>query len=173
MPINLNIDRQWKKTFARGYDTPRLHIRVLGPEDTPDLFDLLLENNLYRFVPEIENGLDARKWLEQVHDKSGFQFLMIRDSETSEPVGFLMINRETRRQVTLGGCIAVNLWNRGYATEVLTGLITHLSAVRFPDPVIVRIHPENFAVRTVLLKSGFLESGPVDASDGMITLTLP
>jgi RimJ/RimL family protein N-acetyltransferase len=63
------------------------------------------------------------------------------------------------RAATIGYTLAREHWGRGFATEAVDALLTHLFEGRSATRVHAQLHPENVASARVLERSGFIFEG--------------
>ena len=123
--------------------------RILTPKVLRHLPDSL---NVSARSEDIDQWIDARDAESTV--------LTIREKTTSKLLGFMILaelpQHDPLRTVHLGYFFAEESWGKGYATEVLSGLIAHLKPQETPVQLIGGVEKSNIASAKVLLNAGFV-----------------
>ena len=144
--------------------TDRLVLRAIREEDTEDLLALLCDERVSRTFmlpefPDREAALKlARRYCLLSEDPARFVMGICKDG------GLIGIVNEVDKSETameIGYVIQPDLWNRGYATEMLKAVIPALFA-RGYDTVRAGFFEENRASARVMEKAGMHRTDQVD-----------
>ncbi len=146
------------------FDTDRLCVRPLG-DTTPDMDAVagIASPSVTRHLPDrlqVRPGdrPDPHEWLTQLEVKNAVSAI----SDETGLVGFLTLHERDRRSVMIGYLFGERVWGRGFATELLIGLLASFEAEAWQGTLTGGVVPENAASARVLLKCGFARA----AADG-------
>ncbi len=136
-------------------------LRPVSIDDSTALHELWTSAGVRRFlwdneVISTERTLDAIKLSQQSFEKQGFGLWVARPYDAAELIGFggLWPFREPPENELLYG-VAVNCWNRGYATEIAQAVVNYcLRSLEMPM-VQASTDVDNAASIRVLEKLGF------------------
>ena len=158
MAINLaGCDTLWQAVFLDGFSTAALKVTVLDRDGLTFLADFLGHEDLYRFLPELENPDQARDWLSRAFGKRAYLFFRVETRQNLEPVGFMVFNQKADGSLVLGGAIRTDCRGKGFASEILVGLRHLLEERAFPHAVHADVLRANVPVIKALEKAGFKE----------------
>jgi len=156
--INLaGCDTLWQAVFLDGFSTAALKVTVLDRDDLTFLADFLGHEDLYRFLPELDNPDQARNWLSRAFGKRAYLFFRVETRQNLEPVGFMVFNQKADGSLVLGGAIRKDCRGKGFASEILVGLRHFLEERTFPHAVHADVLRANVPVIKALEKAGFNE----------------
>ncbi len=97
----------------------------------------------------------AREWIDE-RDQEGTTLLVIERSSRL-PVGLLILFEVEPRDLRTGDMLAESAWGKGFATELIHGLVGWCRDARIRT-IIAGVSAENPASQRVLAKCGFSES---------------
>ncbi len=153
---------------APEYDTTRLHLRDWHRfRDTPkaratleQALDGLLTPAVLRHLPpavqrratEPETGNDMANWIAE-RDRNGVAVSCIRAEDRL--IGLLFLFGEAAQTLHFGYLLGETAWGKGYATECVNGLLTHLRRTRVSGTLLAGVDMDNPASARVLEKTGF------------------
>jgi len=146
--------------------TKRLIIRPYKESDLQESFELMQEEELFRFLPmevmPFEEYKNLFSWLincyETSHKEDWFKYsFVITDRETGKLVGWcgvgcLDFDYQYKEVFYL---IGKSHWGKGYATEAVHGLINYCFSNLGLDTLTALVKLENRASKNVLEKLGF------------------
>lgn len=152
-----------------GFDTERLQAaswkhalqyRARRRKLTEELASVLTPAVL-QYLPaplQLEGGPQAvDDWIDARNAES--DVLTIRECGPSALIGLLILapleEPDATRTVHLGYLLAEQAWGRGYATELLQGLVEALGGQGRPATLLAGVEPGNAASARVLQKAGF------------------
>ncbi len=147
----------WKTHFLKGYETERLQVLPMEEKHIGLITSSLIIPGTLSFVKGLKNISETDNWFRDVFGKRDYMFFQIKSASVpAKPVGFLMLNRLSGSEMELGGVIGKRSENKGYASEVLRGLISFIRRNKITfSRLYAEIHKENTAVEKVLLKFDF------------------
>ena len=158
MAINLaSCDTRWQAAFLDGFTTNALKVTVVDRDGLTFLGDFLDHEDLYRFLPELENPDQAGDWLSRAFGKRGYLFFRLEARQDRMPVGFMVFNRKADGSLVLGGAIRKDCRGNGFASEILAGLRHFLQERKVPHAVYADVLRANVPVIRALEKAGFKE----------------
>jgi RimJ/RimL family protein N-acetyltransferase len=138
-----------------------ISLRPLGDDAIPPLFELLQNEDLYRYltVPPPRSLDELALRLEVDVRPEGHVFTVHRVEKPEEPIGFCRYRIEGPNKYEIGYKIGCDFWGQGYATCVVTALLKEL-AIRFGVGVVfASADIGNVASIRALERNGFLYSG--------------
>jgi RimJ/RimL family protein N-acetyltransferase len=163
------LDHSAEMPDARGYTTERLRIAswsdCFADEDrfqklVAELAPVLTTPVLRHLPPSLQISEDAEaiaRWARAREAES--EVLTIRNKETSELLGLVFLAEDPGAKgglaIHLGYLLAENSWNKGYATEVLLGLVEWLGEQSRAVTLFGGVEKANAASARVLVKAGF------------------
>ena len=104
MGINLaTCDTLWRAAFLDGFSTAALRVTVVEGDGLSFLSDFLDHEDLYRFLPELENPDQAKNWLSRAFGNRSYLFFRMETRQDREPAGFMVFNRKADGSLVLGG----------------------------------------------------------------------
>ncbi|KMW56297.1 Ferrichrome-binding protein [Candidatus Rhodobacter oscarellae] len=99
----------------------------------------------------VTGAAEPAAWLARLAERS--TVCTVRDPDAL--VGFLTLGAGSETELMLGYLFAEHAWGRGYASELVAGLLAHLRAKDWRGKVTGGVVAKNPASAKVLLKSGF------------------
>ncbi len=142
--------------MTRTIQTARLEIRPFSVEDTDELSDLLLNDDIKKtyMIPDFDSGEALQKMIDTFMRLSRDPGRFVRGVYLSSAlIGFVNDVEIGNDRIELGYVIHPAFWNRGYATEMLGTVIRALLANRF-STVRAGAFFENTASLRVMEKCG-------------------
>jgi len=142
------------------FQTPRLLLRELVPDDLDFVGDMLAHPEVMRYYPKLYSRDEASRWLErqrQRYAEHGHGLWLVLDREAGHPVGqvgLILQEVDGRREPEIGYLIHRPFWRLGYATEAALGVRRHAFEERGYQYVISLIRPENTPSQGVARKLG-------------------
>lgn len=152
-------------------DTTRLTIRSFRPE----------EEALYIAVhqdPAVNEYLPVRS-AEEYHDV--FQKALVTPDAAlnrwcillrghNEFIGSCLLrefNPGDDKVIELGYSFAARYWGKGYASEMIAGMVSYVYTLPGIEKLVAVTHPDNKASQAVLMKNGFRYMGEVTRYEGL------
>ena len=150
-------------------ESDRLILRPLTRSDAPALARLGT-GDVFELVPEIGAPFDATAWVESKLEREVPPIChVILLKETKELIGYCQIQFEVGENdydLSAGLWFGRDHWCRGYATETMRALLSHLGSKGGRlRPLFAIVHPDNTASRRVFENCGFVLQGKVDDRD--------
>lgn len=117
----------------------------------------------------------ARNWITE-QDLEGTN-LLVSDRRVGEPVGLMFLSEIEESfgtlELRLGYLIQESSWRRGFASELVEGLIEWAEATGGIDSLVGGVALDNLASAKVLMNNGFTaQPTPNDATEQFFTLRL-
>lgn len=145
------------------FDTERLHIRRLKPQDAVDCFAFLSDPHgcmmdCSRPVHSMDEDFQER--MEQLVQHEGQYAIVLKES--NKVIGAMRIWNEQSRAVEakeIGYVISPAYRRNGYAYEALTALLHILQKELHIELLLAGVLPENYASSSLLTKLGFCQEG--------------
>ena len=154
-----------ERTTASSFETPRLRVfdwHQIESEDGPELPGVvrhLLSDAVTNPLPEVWHGPyseeRARAWIRD-RDSEGSS-LLVTSEESGEAIGLLLLHESEDSlgpQLRVGYIIAETHWGKGFATEVLHGLVQWAQDQPYHS-IVAGVAADNEPSRRVLEKCGF------------------
>jgi len=158
------------------FDTERLLARRLSPEDAKDMVAIFGDQESMRFVGDSKTltEADCLYWIVDVTDKNfesrGYGMIAFVDKDALNLIGCAGVfhpGQQTEPEVMYW--IQREQWGKGFATEIVKGLVAHARDSWMVERMIATIHPDNLASQRVITKSGFVRIEDRVNEDGSIT----
>ena len=142
-------------------DTPRLSLTPLKLEDASDLQKITNAVEITSAISFLNDEFsieDARDLIAGVGEKD--VFLGVWEKKGNRLIGVLGVHKNDDHEIEIGYWFGLDHHGFGYASETLKHVTLHLRD-QFPDMrIFAECVPENHASRRVLVKCGFVPSGP-------------
>jgi ribosomal-protein-alanine N-acetyltransferase len=147
-------------------ETARLRLTALTPGDARDLFCLLSDPDVTRYMgmaPLQEPGEAAdllRVFGERAAESLELRWA-IRCRAAGELIGVCTLDEpySTRRRAELGYVVARSRWRQGIATEAVSAVLAHAFGPLGLNRVEALVYAEHSASRALLAKLGFVQEG--------------
>ncbi len=170
------------------FETQRLEVRDWHSEswsaelksNLPATVAGMLTASVTRSLPDAWHGdftpKRGRDWIEE-RDGEGAT-LLVAESDAKEPVGLVMLfelDTDDGVEVRLGYLLAEAAWGKGFATELVAGLIAWCRRQAGVTSIAGGVARDNPASKRVLEKNGFVVStafGESDANEEVLRLVL-
>lgn len=157
------------------FETPRLLLREMTPEDAENAYILNLDTEVLRYTGDdpFESVEEAREFLEKYesYEKYGFGRWAVILKETGEYLGWCGLKYTPELdEFDIGYRLMKKFWGKGYATEAAEACL-NLGFNQFGMKTIVgRAMPENEASVRVLEKIGltYLKNRITDGTEEVI-----
>jgi RimJ/RimL family protein N-acetyltransferase len=142
------------------FDTPRLRVRMMTPDDAPFILALFNAPNWLAFLPDrqVRTEEDARAYITGVYLKgyhdNGFGAALVTLKEGGEPIGLCgLFQRPYLPVPDLGYAFLPAFEGKGFAVEAAGGLLDYLKPTRTDLRAVVS--GDNARSVRVLEKLGF------------------
>lgn len=112
--------------------------------------------NLPPYFQKIDSILGAQNWLKKMLSDSRLFMVKYRDSNTI--IGFVFVYVGDNLNAHIGYLLGESHWGKGYATELLVGLIDFIKHENEIKLLIAGVSPDNIVSSKLLSKLGFVES---------------
>ena len=131
----------------------------------------ILTSNVMQHLPEVlyvEQERDAiAQWTADRNAEA--EVLAVRDLKHLTLLGLLILSEVSENNgsntLHLGYMLAEEAWGKGYATELLSGLIEHLQSCGYVSRIQSGVGIDNKASARVLEKVGFTKSGHLSTEE--------
>jgi len=151
------------------YQTTRLQAgEVCNSNQDSDFLESVLEiltprvvASLPPYFQSVNSISSAQEWLQQVV-ADGRLFVVRRIGE-SKAIGFVFLSAENDGDTHIGYLLAESCWGKGYATEILKGLIEFIESEGQVTRLIAGVATDNVASIKLLQKLGFIHSSSEDS----------
>jgi RimJ/RimL family protein N-acetyltransferase len=116
--------------------------------------------NLPPYFQNVNSISSAQEWLKQIV-ADGRLFIVKRKGE-NKAVGFVFLSTENSGDAHIGYLLGESFWGKGYATEILKGLIDFIESEGQVTRLIAGVAADNLASIKLLQKLGFIHSSSED-----------
>jgi ribosomal-protein-alanine N-acetyltransferase len=136
----------------------------------------ILTPRVTQTLPEVWRGEysedRAAKWLDALDREAAT--LLVLDRSSKNPIGLIILfensAEHSRCRVRVGYILAETAWGKGYATELLRGLVSWCRDMRISS-IVGGVEQENVASQRVMEKNGFVVL-PNEQADGELLYEL-
>lgn len=159
--------------MAISFSTARLQISSINSVDglTPEQVIGLLSPKVSKNLPagwqNINTKFSAKTWLQTQLTEGAV--LSVQDTTLEQIVGLLFLygveNNAVNAEIRLGYLIAEQAWGRGYATELIAGVVSYFALNNQATAIVAGVEAANVASVKVLTKNGFRFSHKNEYSD--------
>ena len=157
------------------FETDRLSVRRLAASDVPGLLEVYGDADAMRWVDDGQPITleECERWVVVTArnvETRGYGMAVVEDRDSQELVGFCgLVHPGGQPEPEVKYALARRHWGRGYATEVVGGMVAYGREVFAMESIIATVAPANHASQRVLAKNGFARSEPRVESDGSRT----
>ena len=144
-------------------ETERLKLRELSPDDAEFILLLLNEPSFLRFIGDrgVRNLDDARQYILNgpvaSYQKNGFGLYLVQLKPNDTPIGMCgLLKRETLPDVDIGFAFLPEFWNKGYALESATVVMSYGKDVLKLPRIVAITNKDNVASAKLLEKLGLV-----------------
>lgn len=147
-------------------ETERFVLRAIRPDDVDDIFTLLSDDRVARYLPDppyttVEQAQQRmRRFKNQFEDQIAIPWI-ISPRETGRLIGtctlFSILTAHYRAEI--GYMILPSWWRKGAVTEVASAVLDYAFDAMNLHSVEARIDPENIASKSLLAKLSFVQEG--------------
>lgn len=141
------------------FDTPRLRVRRIGPDDRDAMLAVYGDADAMRWVGDgrpLQPG-QCEEWIGVTlrnYATRGYGMVAIVERESGETIGFCgLVHPGGQAEAEIKYALRRDRWGQGFATEAARSLITWGAATFGLREVIATTAPENKASHRVLLKA--------------------
>jgi len=146
---------------ANEFETPRLALRRLSPDDAEFILGLVNEPSWLRYIGDrgVRTPDDARAYILNgpvaSYAKHGFGLFLTLRKEDGVPIGMCgLLKRDTLPDADVGFAFLPQFWSKGYAFEAVTATLAYGRAVHGLKRVVAITSPDNAGSIRVLEKLG-------------------
>lgn len=144
------------------FESKRLAVRHLTPEDLEDYFRLNGDEELMRYIRPPKTREETEKFLLEniaAYDKDTIDWrLALVDRTDGHFVGsFAIIPLSGREELQVGYALLKEHWGKGYATEILQAGLKYIYEKLKLEMIAAVTEVENLASQQVLLRLKFVE----------------
>jgi [ribosomal protein S5]-alanine N-acetyltransferase len=157
------------------FESDRLIVRRIAADDLAAMVAVYGDPETVRYVGD-SKPLDAegcRRWIEitdQNFERRGYGMVAIVERESGEVIGFAgIVHPGQQLEAELKYALRRDRWGRGYAFEVVVGLVRYAREAWGVGSIIATVDPDNAASQRVLAKAGFAHSSDRANDDGTRT----
>jgi len=112
--------------------------------------------NLPPYFRNINSILDAQEWFNKMVSES--RLFMVKDTGTNTIIGFVFVFVGNNADAHIGYLLGESYWGKGYATELLKGLIDFIKHENKIKRLIAGVATNNIVSSKLLDKLGFVKS---------------
>jgi len=150
------------------YQTSNLQIgEILSSNQESDFYISVLEvltpkvvANLPPYFQDIDSASLAKEWLKTII--SDGRLFAVKLTDTNKAIGFVFLSTENSGDIHIGYLLGQSYWGKGYATEIVKGLIDFMEAEKQTTRLIAGVASENIASIKLLNKLGFVHESSED-----------
>ncbi|MEM7800391.1 MAG: GNAT family N-acetyltransferase [Chloroflexota bacterium] len=160
------------------FTTDRLKVRQIDENDVDNLFKVYSNRDVVTYVDDGEPipYADCIRWVEitkKNYQTYGYGMSAIESKSDGGLMGFVgLVHPGGQPETEIKYAFLPPFWGKGYATEVVRGMLAYGRSEFDINYVIATISPANAASRRVLEKSGMSFFKLVDNEDGSQTEVL-
>ena len=143
-------------------ETDRLILRHFNPDDAPFILALLNEPSFLRYIGDkkVRTLDDARQYISNgpiaTYAQHGFGLYQVELKEAHTPIGMCgLLKREELPHPDIGFAFLPDFWNKGFAYEAATAVLTEARERLQLDRILAIVNPDNEASIRLLEKLGF------------------
>lgn len=146
------------------YKTSRLNVvEVVNADVNVEILSAtvkLLTENVVENLPPNFHGVstltDAQHWFEKMVSDS--RLFMVKHLEDNTIIGFVFLSTQDKADAHIGYLLGQCYWGKGFATEILYGLINFLKQGTELKQLIAGVAASNLVSSNLLIKVGFEKS---------------
>ncbi len=140
-----------------------LHIRKFFPDDWPDLYEYLSQEDVVRFEPyEVFSEEDCKQ--EAVKRSQNDDFWAVCLKQSGKLIGNVYLSKQDFGTWELGYVFNANYHGKGYATEAASALLDHIFVNQGARRVIAMCNPLNEPSWKLLERLGMRREGHLVAN---------
>ena len=157
------------------FNTRRLTIRRWHDSDLSEIFTVYSDHAAMRWVGSGKplKREDCLKWLEVTYNnyqKRGYGMFTVEGRPNHEIMGFCgLVHPGDQLEPEVKYAYHRSYWGKGYATEVVAGLLEYGASKHGLTRIIATTSPENIASHKVLIKAGMQFGALRNNDDGSKT----
>tara|TARA_R110002111_G_scaffold29064_1_gene61305 strand:+ start:501 stop:1004 length:504 start_codon:yes stop_codon:yes gene_type:complete len=149
-------------TFA--YQTSRLSVAEVfsSTQENETLVSIIeiltpkVVENLPAYFQNINSISDAHTWFQKMVTDS--RLFMVNSTDTNTIIGLVFVYVGNDKNAHIGYLLGESNWGKGYATELLIGLIDFIKQENKIKRLIAGVTAKNIVSSKLLLKIGFVKS---------------
>lgn len=112
--------------------------------------------NLPPYFNNVNSMTDAKNWFEKMVSES--RLFVVKELESGAIIGFVFMFTQSSTDAHIGYLIGESHWNKGYATELLKGMMHFIQNEHKLHRLIAGVDVNNYASIKLLKKLGFTKS---------------
>lgn len=154
------------------FETTRLVVRTLSPDDAPFLLELVNEPEWLAQIgdPGVRDLEGARKYIHRAStamiEAHGFGLHAMVTKESRETIGICgLVRRDSLPGPDLGFALLAGHQRKGYTFEAAVGTLEHARDTLGLSRLLAITSPTNRAAAGLLKKLGFRFEGPLDREE--------
>jgi RimJ/RimL family protein N-acetyltransferase len=143
-------------------ETERLILRHFNPDDARFILALLNEPSFLRYIGDkkVRTLEDARQYILNgpvaTYARHGFGLYQVELKDLHTPIGMCgLLKREELPRPDIGFAFLPDFWNKGFAYEAATAVLTDARERLQLDGLVAIVNPDNEASIRLLEKLGF------------------
>jgi RimJ/RimL family protein N-acetyltransferase len=150
--------------LPHAYQTSRLSLEEVSSKtpvnatlvSTIEILTPKVVENLPAYFQNINSISEAHDWFQKMVSDS--RLFMVTSKGTNTIIGFVFVYVGNNKEAHIGYLLGESYWGKGYATELLSGLIDFIKQENKIKRLIAGVTSNNIVSSKVLLKIGFVES---------------
>lgn len=143
-------------------ETERLVLRELTFSDAKDIYDVLTEEGVARWLgmKPVSSVEEAWDFLERFIDSIFVDMYGITEKGSDKVIGIVQIADRWYRRKSLGYCLAAKYRGKGYMTEMVRAVVQYLfEDTPWLNAILIEVFDGNEASERVARKCGFFFDG--------------
>lgn len=163
--VYMSVHTDYKESILKPYinfETERLHIRSLLVEDRDAFMALRKSNSQISVAYSAISDFEELEWQNELESSEDL-YLSVFLKSTNRLVASASIQHYREEAVELGYDVSGDFRNRGYASELVKGLVSEIRRLRKDARIIIKIDKDNVASIRVAEKCGAVRKETADS----------
>lgn len=144
-------------------NTERCLIRPMAPDDAADLFEVLSDGEVMRYIEPVFDMARTRAFIRDTGMRVPPPVYAVRWQENGRVIGHVIFNR-IGNDCEIGWILNRQYWGRGVARELTKALLVRARAMN-AETCFMECAPSQAATRHIALENGFVYEGRSDGLD--------
>ena len=125
-------------------------------QDLDELLSPAVTQNLPDHQQPIEGPRGALEWINTMANEC--ELLVVQTKSNNQVIGFLLLYQDlssSKLQIRIGYLLGEKYWHKGYASELIKGLIKQSETLNQVQKLVAGVESQNLSSMKVLLKNQF------------------
>ena len=141
--------------------TKRCKIRNFRPEDTENLYEVLSDAEVMKYIEPVFNMEKTADFIKNAGLCELPLVYAVEFSETGKVIGHLIFHCYEKSDYEIGWVINKKYWGMGIADELTKGLIEYSKSLDI-ESLVIECDENQSASKHIALKNGFIYEGRTD-----------